>query len=77
MDRETLERTLTVDGEKFDVAERPDEPGTYDFTWLTGPNPDYGFTTRVHGADSLSTQQLEDSAREFLGQVDPDTGYIE
>ncbi len=27
-----------VDGERFDVTERPDELGTYDFTWLSGPH---------------------------------------
>ncbi|GAA1128893.1 MULTISPECIES: hypothetical protein [Streptomyces violaceusniger group] len=77
MDRGTRRWTLTVDGEGFDVAERPGEPGTYDFTWLTGPNPGYGFTTHVHGADSLSERELEESARDFLGQVDPGTGHIE
>ncbi|MFE2183979.1 hypothetical protein [Streptomyces sp. NPDC059455] len=68
---------LKVDGERFDVATRPGEPGTYDFTWLTGPNPGYGFTTGVHGADSLSTPELEAAARDFLRQVDPETGHIE
>ncbi|MFS7875465.1 hypothetical protein ACEYXF_19355 [Streptomyces asiaticus] len=77
MDRGTRRWTLTVDGEGFDVAERPGEPGTYDVTWLTGPNPGYGFTTHVHGADSLSERELEESARDFLGQVDPGTGHIE
>lgn len=77
MERGTRRWTLTVDGEGFDVHERPGEPGTYDFTWLTGPNPGYGFTTGVHGADSLSTRELEEAARDFLGQVDPETGHIE
>ncbi|MCQ8188916.1 hypothetical protein [Streptomyces rugosispiralis] len=77
MDRGTSQWTLKVDGERFDVAERPDEPGTYDFTWLTGPDPGYGFTTRVHGAGSLSERELRDSARDFLGQVNPATGHIE
>ncbi|MCI3924534.1 hypothetical protein MO973_30400 [Paenibacillus sp. TRM 82003] len=34
---------LTVDGHDWLVEQQPDAPGTYHFTWLTGPNPDYGF----------------------------------
>ncbi|MBD3008329.1 MULTISPECIES: hypothetical protein [unclassified Streptomyces] len=77
MDRGARRWELRVDGEGFEVGERAGEPGTYDLTWLTGPNPGYGFTIGVHGADSLSTRELEEAARDFLAQVDPETGYIE
>ncbi|MGP3998798.1 hypothetical protein [Streptomyces sp. 8N706] len=69
--------TLTVDGEQFHVKERAGSPATYDFTWLTGPNPDYGFTCALHGATHMTVPELEESIRDFLRQVDPDTGYIE
>ncbi|MGW0885302.1 hypothetical protein [Streptomyces sp. NPDC002671] len=77
MERRSHQWTLSVDGERFEVCDRPDEPGTYDFTWLTGPDPEYGFTSRVHGAEPPSAEELKAYAREFLRQVDPDTGHIE
>ena len=74
---------IEVDGERFSVVER--EFGTYDFTWLTGPNPGYGFSTagRTHGggvgyaARQLGDGELADAIRSFLAQVDPATGFIE
>lgn len=30
---------MSVDGEEFEVSQPDDSPGTYDFTWLTGPDP--------------------------------------
>ncbi|MFD5897421.1 MULTISPECIES: hypothetical protein [unclassified Streptomyces] len=70
-------RTLVVDGERFEVTERPEELGTYDFTWLSGPNPGYGFTSAVWPPMALSVPELEEAARDFLKQVDPTTGHIE
>ncbi|MFE9252439.1 hypothetical protein EAO70_09310 [Streptomyces sp. adm13(2018)] len=78
MDRHSTQRsTLVVDGETFDVTERPDELGTYDFTWLSGPNPGYGFTSAVQPARALSEPELQALAQDFLKQVDPTTGHIE
>ncbi|MFJ7154192.1 hypothetical protein ACIQUQ_04570 [Streptomyces sp. NPDC101118] len=67
---------LVVDGERFTVTEREDARGVYDFAWDSGPNEGYGFTTAVHGADSLTPAELEQSARDFLAQIDPDTGHL-
>jgi hypothetical protein len=78
MDRRSARRwTLVVDGERFDVTEHPDELGVYDFTWLSGPNPGYGFTSAVQPARAMSEPELQASARDFLKQVDPITGHIE
>lgn len=78
MDEHSMrKRTLTVDGESFEVTDRPGEPGTYDFVWLSGPDPGHGFTSAVHPATALSVAELEESVRDFLGQVDPVTGHIE
>ncbi|MFE2379513.1 hypothetical protein [Streptomyces sp. NPDC059398] len=77
MKRRSTRQTLVVDGEKFEVVKRPGQRGTYDFTWLTGPNPGYGFTSAVQPARALSASEWEKSARDFLNQVDPTTGYIE
>lgn len=68
---------LEVDGQVFEVQARPDLPGQYDFTWLSGPNPGYGFSSRTSDASALSASDLEESIRRFLAQVDPATGYIE
>lgn len=34
---------MTVDGQDFRVRERAEEPGVYDFDWLSGPHEGYGF----------------------------------
>ena len=74
---------IEVDGERFSVTERTF--GTYDVTWLTGPNPGYGFSVAVrthgeglgYGARQLGDQELVDRIRSFLAQVDPVTGFME
>ena len=74
--------TLTVDGERFSVAVRPD--GGCDYTWETGPNAGYGFfggRPRVVGdPDAVLPPTTIDehrvAIRDFLDQVDPTTGYI-
>lgn len=70
---EPEEQRLLVDGHEFLVRPRPDEPGVYDVDWRTGP-PDYGFTS---AGGTLSPAELEAAIRNFLAQVDPETGYIE
>ncbi|MCK1795321.1 hypothetical protein MTQ01_04710 [Streptomyces sp. XM4193] len=67
---------LVVDGETFLVRRRPGARGIYDFDWISGRNPDYGFTTALHGASGLSEDQLREEIREFLEQIDPETGYL-
>ncbi|MEV0428212.1 hypothetical protein [Micromonospora sp. NPDC050495] len=65
--------TLEVDGEVF--ACRPNEFGGTDYTWISGPNPGYGF-----GVSPTPNPSLDDhveNIRGFLGVVDPATGYIE
>lgn len=68
---------LTVNGELFEVNYDPSQPGTYHFAWLNGPNPDYGFSTRVSTHTRQPQQFLIDSAIDFLEQIDPRTGYVE
>lgn len=69
--------TLSVDGERFEVRVSAGRPGAYDFTWLSGPNPGYGFGIQVHGGAALTLRDLEQEARNFLALVDPGTGHIE
>ncbi|MQT01272.1 hypothetical protein FF041_13880 [Streptomyces jumonjinensis] len=74
---ELQDRTMTVDGETFAVHQRPKGPPTYDFTWLTGPNEGYGFTSAVHGSTApLTGAELEEAARGFLEEIDPATGFL-
>ncbi|MEU0131877.1 MULTISPECIES: hypothetical protein [unclassified Streptomyces] len=68
---------MSVDGEGFEVSQPDGKPGTYHFTWLTGPDPEYGFGFSTHPPVQSSTEQLKQAIREFLSQVDPDTGHIE
>jgi hypothetical protein len=68
---------MSVDGEEFEVSGRDDTPGSYDLTWLTGPDPQYGFGFSTHPPVTADRAQLEEAVRDFLSQVDPETGHIE
>jgi hypothetical protein len=68
---------LVVDGEQFDVREEPGRPGQYHFSWASGPNSDYGFTSARSDGRPESTAELREAIRDFLAQVDPETGFIE
>ena len=65
--------TLEVDGEMF--ALRPNGFGGTDYTWLSGPNPGYGFG--VSPTPNLSLGRHMENIRGFLAMVDPSTGHIE
>ena len=68
---------LSVQGETFEVVYDAQQPGTYHFAWLSGPNPGYGFSSRTSTQTRVAQQDLIDDAINFLAQVDPQTGYIE
>lgn len=82
---------LTVNGEVFIVTARPDDPATADYEWVTGPNPGYGFSsTQLVSYGSVvdragsptpdfgfeSVERHREAIRNFLGQIDPETGYL-
>lgn len=62
---------IEVDGERFRVVERA--AGGYDLTWLTGPNPGYGFSS---SGMPLDPGRLAQTIRGFLAGIDPATGYL-
>jgi hypothetical protein len=64
---------LEVDGEMF--ALRPNEFGGTDYTWLSGPNPGYGFG--VSPTPNPSLDEHMENIRDFLAIVDPTTGHLE
>jgi len=68
---------VTVDGEVFDVTARPNHPGHYDYAWISGPNPGYGFSLASSDGRLSGMVDHEDAIRDFLSQVDPVTGYLE
>ena len=70
---DVMSLTVEVHGEMFAV--RPNEFGGADYTWLTGPNPGYGFG--VSPTTNLSLNEHMANIRGFLAIVDPITGYIE
>ncbi|TDE90832.1 hypothetical protein EXU48_17140 [Occultella glacieicola] len=65
--------TVTVDGERFEVRRWA---GTYHLTWLTGPNPGYGFSIGSNTGADLDARFLEAEIRGFLAQIDPETGHL-
>jgi hypothetical protein len=75
---------LSCDGETFEL--RPEQSGGTHYTWLSGPNPGYGFTVSamIHvtglamsSREKLDIEQHETSIRNFLSMIDPETGYLE
>ena len=62
---------LEVDGQVFAVRSHDD--GT-DYDWVSGPNEGYGFGT---SARNMPAGWHRESIRDFLGIIDPATGYIE
>ena len=65
--------TLEVDGEGFALS--PNECRGTNYTWLSGPNPGYGF-----GASPTPDHSVDEhiaNIRDFLAAIDPATGYIE
>ena len=65
---------IEVDGEVFEVAPRRDRPGQHDYTWISGPNPGYGFSSSGGLVPTMADH--EEAIRTFLAQIDPETGYI-
>ncbi|GAA2513128.1 hypothetical protein [Pilimelia columellifera] len=68
---------LTVDGDVFDVAYDPTQPGAYHYTRVTGPAPGYGFTSRRSDHGRNTTAEHVEAIRSFLDVLDPVTGYME
>ena len=65
-----------VEGETWIVRQRAEEPGTYDFDWVSGPNEGYGFgLSRSDGAQSTEAE-LDERIRDFLADIDPATGFL-
>jgi hypothetical protein len=63
---------MTVDGQGFRIRARAEEPGVYDFDWLSGPY-DYGFTSAGGDRAPLTPQEAEEHIRGFLAQINPPT----
>jgi hypothetical protein len=82
--------TLTVDGEVFTVRLRQEEPGACDYDWESGPNKGYGFSSfqrvtyssiqdRANAPSTFQPNTIDEhreSIRDFLSQINPETGYI-
>ncbi|MDX3803381.1 hypothetical protein [Streptomyces sp. AK04-3B] len=68
---------MSVVGEDFEVSRRDGTPGSYHLARLTGPDPQYGFGFGTHPPLAADRVQLAQSIRDFLSQVDPETGHIE
>ena len=67
---------LTVDGEVFDVAYDPEQPGAYHYIRLTGPAPGYGFSTRRSDHVRSTRAEHVERIQGFLAEIDPTTGYL-
>ncbi|GAB3266159.1 hypothetical protein GCM10027586_20490 [Kineococcus gypseus] len=68
---------VQLGGHDWLVEERAGVPGCYDVTWLSGPNPGYGFSTQTFDGTPVSKERMERSIADFLEQIDPQTGYLD
>ncbi|GAA3092480.1 catechol 2,3-dioxygenase-like lactoylglutathione lyase family enzyme [Kribbella aluminosa] len=73
----SVSRTLEVDGERFEVSTREGHPGTFDYTWLTGPNPGYGFTESGSSDHTRTDADHHRAIGDFLSGINPATGYLD
>lgn len=64
---------FVVDGEEFDVVR---DGGSIHHTWVSGPNPGYGFSIGGSGAEALTDEQVRSEIRAFLSEIDPRTGFL-
>ncbi|UMG93165.1 hypothetical protein [Nocardioides sp. TF02-7] len=67
-----VEAIVEVDGERFSF--QPDGSSGTHYTWLTGPDPDYGFSSSP--TTGWTAHQHVANIRDFLSQIDPATGYL-
>jgi hypothetical protein len=70
---------LSCDGETFELRVAPGG-GTH-YTWLSVPNPGYGFTTSgvLPAPTTVRIDEIElhrANIRGFLSMIDPETGYL-
>ncbi|MFF0341565.1 hypothetical protein [Kribbella sp. NPDC004875] len=68
---------VEVDGELFEVSVRENHPGTYDYDWVSGPNPGYGFSESSSPEQTRTEADHEQSIRAFLSGINPKTGYLD
>ena len=68
---------LIVDSEVFDIVETPDQPGQCHYMWVSGPNPDYGFTSAWSDGHRSSVAEHEYAIRDFLKSINPESGYLD
>ncbi|GAA2095177.1 hypothetical protein GCM10009841_06130 [Microlunatus panaciterrae] len=63
---------LQVEGEVFEV--RPGQHGGTDYSWLSGPNPGYGFS--LSPTPQMALDEHRENIRGFLAEIDPLTGFL-
>lgn len=68
---------VSVDGQVWVISTRDDQ---YDFEWISRPQSlrPYGFTARPSDpTEVLSLDDIKEMIREFMGNVNPETGYLD
>ena len=64
-----------IDGQHFIVRARAGDPSVYDFTWVNHP-VGFGFMSALHPSTARLTRlEMEQHIREFLADIDPETGF--
>jgi hypothetical protein len=59
----------TVGGEEWVVQARENEPGAYSFSWVSGPNPGYGFSSKESDGHACTEDELNEAIRDFLADI--------
>ena len=69
-------QTFEMDGETFEVEWHDESPFDLQADWVSGPNPDYGFSQNG-GGSPLERSDIEHALRDFIKQMSLKTGYID
>lgn len=68
--------TIVIDGEELAVRRR--RPGIYDYDWVNHRHGGYGFFSATNDRSAIKRgADHVDAIRDFLEQVDPETGFLE
>jgi hypothetical protein len=74
--RSNYPRQLVVDGEEWQLSLR--EEGGFRFTWVSGIVGGSGFIYQPSRSDfEPSTEMIEEAIRNYMSEVDPETGYLD
>ena len=73
-----VSRRVIVDEHEWEIWVYPATPGKFGFSWISGPNSGYGFTSQLNvPVTDVPDDWVETSLRDFMSNINPETGYLD